>query len=125
MLIIRYLISGSTAALINFSCLYFLTEYLGLWYLYSTSLAFIISFFFGFFLQKFWTFQDQDKAKIHKQMAAYFSLGLMNLAVNAFLMWILVEKFSLWYMFAQFLTAGFLAFFSFLIYKFFIFKEEL
>lgn len=123
MIIIRYLISGGTAAIVNLSSLYVLTEFLGLWYLASATIAFILAFFVGFGLQKFWTFQCDNKEKTHYQMSLYFILGIINLVINAGIIYFLVEKFNLWYMLSQFISAGFLAVFSFLFYRFVIFSH--
>ena len=119
----RYVISGASAAMTDLVILYFLTNYLKIWYLASAVLAYIISFFVSFFLQKFWTFRDGRKDQMNKQMAVYFCVTLTNLGLNTFFMYILVDVFHLWYMLSQVIASGFLAFGSFLIYKFFIFNR--
>lgn len=122
--IIKYLIAGSTAAAIDLLSLYVLTSIFGVWYLYSAVLAFLAAFFVSFNLQKFWTFRDDSKKKIHKQMAIYFAVAGVNLCFNAGGMFILVDKFSIPYILAQIIMGGFLATESFLIYKFFIFRKQ-
>ena len=52
--IVRYLISGGTAAAINLSLLFLLTEFVGMWYLASSVLSFIAGFTASFLFQKFW-----------------------------------------------------------------------
>ncbi|MBI2459121.1 MAG: GtrA family protein, partial [Parcubacteria group bacterium] len=89
--IVKYLMAGGLAALVDLSLLYILTDILGIWYLISASLAFIWSFFVSFFLQKFWTFSDRDQQKMYRQMAGYLSVALANLALNTALMYWLVD----------------------------------
>jgi len=122
--IIKYLIAGGTAALVDLSLLYVLTDLLGFWYLFSTSLAFAAAFFVSFFLQKFWTFRDNGKERIYQQLGAYLAVALTNFCLNALLMYALVDGFKVWYLFAQVIAGGSIACESYLIYKFLIFGER-
>jgi len=120
--IIKYLIAGGTAAFVDLGLLYFFTDILEIWYLISASLAFIIAFFVSFFLQKFWTFRDRDKEIMYKQMGLYLVVAIVNLLINAALMYIFVDGFKIWYMLAQFLISGLIAIESYWVYKIFIFN---
>jgi len=120
--IIKYIISGGTAAAVNLGLLYFFTAVLNLWYLLSSVLAFIVSFLVSFFLQKFWTFGDSKKDIIYKQMAVYLFITLINLGINTASMYILVDYFKVWYMLSQFIVSASIALWSFMVYKFFVFK---
>src|SRR3989338_6886764 len=111
--LLRYLIAGSTAAAVDFSLLYLFTDGFGLHYLTSATLAFIIAFFVSFFLQKFWTFQDDSVEKVHAQAVIYFVVAIFNLALNTGLMYLFVDVWGVWYMAAQFLASGLLAVESF------------
>ncbi|MEI6596731.1 MAG: GtrA family protein, partial [bacterium] len=122
--IIKYLIAGGTAASVDLVLLYILTDILGVWYLISACVAFSIAFFVSFFLQKFWTFRDRDKEVIYKQMRIYLIVALANLALNAVLMYALVDGFKIWYMLAQFIISGLIAIESYLVYKHFIFNKN-
>jgi len=121
---IKYLIAGGTAAFVDLSLLYFFTDILGLWYLLSACLAFAAAFFVSFFLQKFWTFRDNDQERIYRQMGVYLAVALANLALNAALMYVLVDGFKVWYMLAQFVISGVIACESYLIYRIFIFNQS-
>ena len=120
--LVKYLIAGSIGTFVNLVLLYFFTDILGIWYLISAGLAFIISFFISFFLQKFWTFSNRDKQKIYRQMAGYLSVALANLALNTLLMYLMVDGFKVWYMLAQFIVSALIACESYLVYNFFIFN---
>jgi len=121
---IKFIISGTTAAVTDLALLYFFTDILGLWYLLSAILAFIIAYFVSFSLQKFWTFRDNSQKKIYQQMSLYFLVGVVNLGANSWAMYILVDKFRVWYILAQVIISGFLAVSNFLIYKLIIFKKR-
>jgi len=122
--IVKYLISGGTATITDLGILYILTDLAGMWYIMSAVLSFAIAFFVSFFLQKFWTFRDTNREQIHKQMSLYLLVALINLGINTWGMYVLVEWAHLWYMLAQVVMGGLVACGSFLIYKFFIFKTN-
>jgi putative flippase GtrA len=119
--IFRYLVSGGTAAAVDIGLLYAFTRYLGLWYLASAVLAFIIAFGVSFFLQKFWTFKDRAIEGIHKQAGMYLVVAVVNLCVNTLLVYLLTDYLNLWYILSQVIAAGLVALFSFFVYKYWIF----
>ena len=120
----RYVISGGTAATVNLALLYVLTDYLAIWYLFSTMLSYVISFFVSFFLQKFWTFRDSRRDHINKQLVIYAGIAGFGLGFNVLLMYFLVDILHIWYMFSQIIVGFILAFCNFLFYKFFVFNQE-
>jgi glycosyltransferase involved in cell wall biosynthesis/putative flippase GtrA len=116
-------ISGGTAFSVDLLLLFFLTDVLKIWYIYSASLAFIAAFFISFYLQKFWTFRDNSK-KVYKQMFIYFFTGATNVMVNAGGMYVIVDKLGIKYLFAQTIMTALLSICSFLIYRFIVFKKH-
>lgn len=118
----KYLISGATVNVVELSLLYIFTEYLGIWYLFSSVLAFLFAFCLSFSLQKFWTFQDKKTEDMHKQASLYLFISVCNLGINVVALYLLVQVAGLWYMFAQVLINGAIAIWSFVLYKFVIFK---
>ena len=113
--VIKYLIAGGTATLVNLLILYTLTEFFQLWYLLYSALGFITSFFVSFYLQKFWTFRDKDKEKIYQQLKMYFIVALANLGLNTGLMYFSVEILKFWYLLAQIFISGLIAIENYLI----------
>ncbi len=122
--IIKYIISGTTAFSVDILFIYVLTEWFYVWYLLSAVLAFTVAFFVSFYLQKFWTFRDNDRKKIYKQMGLYLIIGLLNLVINTGFMYLLVDVFGIWYLFAQVIMCGSIGLYSFLIYNFLIFNNK-
>lgn len=122
--LVRYVISGGTAAFINLALLYVLTDYLSIWYLFSVALSYVVGFFVSFFLQKFWTFRDGRKDQINKQLMIYACIAGFGLGFNVLSMYFLVDIMHIWYMFSQIIVGFILAFCNFLFYKFFVFNQE-
>jgi putative flippase GtrA len=121
--IFRFLISGGLAVLANLSLLFLLTEYFRVHYLYSAMLSFSAGFLVTFFLQKFWTFRDNDRSKTAKQMTLTFAVAAINLFLNTFLMFVFVEEVHLWYMLAQALASLLLSIETYFLYKNIIFRR--
>lgn len=121
--LLRYLMSGGMAAAVNFVFLYIFTEWVGLYYLISVVVAFIIAVVVSFLLQKYWTFQDRESRDVRRQMMMYVSVATINTVINTFLVYVFVEYGGLHYMFGQFFASGIIALESFFVYKFFIFKN--
>jgi len=121
--IVRYLISGGTAAAINLSFLFLLTEFVGIWYLASSALSFIAGFTASFLFQKFWTFRDTRREVIPRQLVLHLVAALGTLCVNTLLLYVAVDILGMWYMLGQFFVSGFLAVGSFFIYSLYIFSN--
>ena len=117
MKVIRFIIAGGSAFSVNIFFLYIFTEFFGLWYIFSATIAFMLSFLVGFSLNKFWTFAESSADFIHSQMFIYLSVNLINLAINNALLYFMVESFAIWYILAQALTSILIAFESFFVYK--------
>ncbi len=124
MQLLRYVISGGASVATNLLMLYVFTQFFGLWYMYSLLFAFVFAFAVSFSLQKFWTFADNRTKDIHIQASSYLFVTLVNLAVNAALLYVLVQFAGLWYVYAQVLIDALIAISSFFIYKFLIFQKH-
>lgn len=122
---VKYAICGSTAASVDLFLLFVFTDLLNFWIVYSASLAFVFAFFVSFYLQKFWTFRDNQKKGTMKQMIMYLMVGIMNLGINAGGMYLLVEKYEIMYLLAQIIMGLSVAIFSFSIYRFVIFRKKI
>ncbi len=123
--IAKYIISGGTAASVNLGFLFLFADVLGLHYLVAGVLAFVLAFGVSFTLQKFWTFQNHDRALIPKQMVIYLTVSVFSLMVNTILLYLFVEWFGWWHIWAQVMAGGLLALINFFIYRFVIFHQPI
>lgn len=115
--VLRYIFSGLIASLAMLVSLVFFREVLGIWYLYASTMSFIIGFTTSFILQKIWTFKNRSKSNVHKQFALFLIVSLINLGINGLGMFVLVDIVGVWYFFSQILVTTFIAVSSFLIYQ--------
>lgn len=122
--LVRYLISGGSAAFVNLATLFLLVHYLHLYYLYASILAFITSVVVSFTMQKFWTFRDKLTHDIHMQFGRYVIVISSSLLINTVLMYTLVENMHVWYLLSQVITTGIVAIINFFAYRQFVFEER-
>ncbi|MDA3839731.1 MAG: GtrA family protein [Patescibacteria group bacterium] len=123
--IFRFVVAGGSATAVDIFLLFFLTEIIGLWYIHSAVLAFAASFFVSFYLQKYWTFEDNRENMKTKQMLMHFMVASTNLTLNTFGIFYLVHFMHIYYLLAQLMVVGFLGVGSFLMYNIVIFKKTL
>ena len=120
--VVRFFIAGGSAAVTNLTVFYVCTSVFTVYYIWASILAYGISFFVSFTLQKFWTFRDNSLFHLNKQLAKYLFIMLFNLGVNTAILYTLVEYAHLPPLVAQILAIMLIAVWSFFVYHFFIFK---
>ena len=121
--LLRYGISGAGATFTHIFLLYFFTDICRIYYLVSTSMAFVCAFFVSFSLQKYWTFRDRDNTRVKKQMGLFFSIAITNLCLNALGMKTMVDFIGLNHLISQAIVSLGIAAWSFFAYSF-IFRTK-
>lgn len=113
MQVVKFYVGGAIGVAVYFAALYSLTEYLGVWYVLSAVIGFILNVGVTFTLQKFWTFQSKEAHMINRQVTAYFSVAVCFLACNTAFLYIAVEYLRLWYIVAQVISTAIISLVSF------------
>ena len=85
------------AALIDLFFLWFFTDLLHIYYLISQVLAFMISFTFGFYFQKYLTFRNYEKKKM-KQATYFLVFQLIWLVIGLIILKASVEYVGIHYL---------------------------
>lgn len=122
--LVRYIISGGTAAASQILLTVFFTDIVGLWYLISTSIAFILAVVISFTLQKFWTFRHKETKGMHNQAFIYLVIALFGLATNDGLMYLFVSVVGLHYLPGQILSGAIIACVNYFLYAKLVFKKK-
>lgn len=122
--LVRYIISGGTAAMTNWIVLFLLVHFGQMYYLSASVIAFVLSIAVSFVMQKFWTFQDRLVSDVHAQFARYSVVIFSNLVLNTALVYLLVEKAGVWYLMAQILGTVVIAITGYFGYKHFVFRDR-
>ncbi len=122
--LVKFLMSGPIAGILDLGLLYILHGLFQVPVLWATTIAYIFSFGVSFYLQKFWTFCNYNRKHVHYQLLMYFFLAIINLNINGYLMYILINNYSVWYLFAQLGVSITIGLESYVIYKFVIFRKR-
>lgn len=115
--VVRFGMSGAAATATDIGALAVLIYVLHLWYLAAAVIAFLIGFVVSFSLQKFWTFRDHTTERMGAQAAVYLAIVLMNLTINTFFVFVLVEYVGLTPIPAQLVASVVIACESFFLYR--------
>lgn len=119
---LRYAIVGGTGAIVDLGALYILTEYFNLYYLYSTTTAFIVSALLNFYFNRRWTFKSSGNTK--KQLLIFSFVATSGVVLNGFIMYILVDWLKIYYMLAKVFSVGIVTIWNFLWNKYFTFRVK-
>lgn len=120
---VRYFFSGITSAGFNIGLLYVFTDMAGIWYLYSSIIAFVLALFLSFVLQKFVVFRDSNVNDVHKQFSKFSIVAVLGVVTNTAIIFICVDYLGIWYILSQIIAGFFVMIQNFILYKIFIFKK--
>ena len=99
--VVRFCVVGAAGVIVYYAALYGFTEYLGVWYVASAVIGFILNTGLNFILQKFWTFQNKETHTVDRQIVLYVAMGVSLFAGNAIFLYLMVEYLHMWYIGAQ------------------------
>ena len=112
----KYYAVGASGVLVNLGLLFYLTEYVGLWYFLSYTLAISASITSNFILNKFWTFRDSINSQRTIVMYVKFvSVSLLGMAIQLGTVYLLVESLSVYYMLAALVSISIAGVINFMI----------
>jgi dolichol-phosphate mannosyltransferase len=113
--VVRFCVAGAAGLIAYYAALYGLTEYLGVWYVISAVIGFVLNTGLNFTLQKFWTFQNKEAYRVGRQLVLYVTMAVSFLAGNTLLLYLMVEYLRLWYIGAQLILTIVISVLSFII----------
>jgi putative flippase GtrA len=104
--IIKFCIVGGINTLITLTLFYTLNKILGVNYIFSTVIGYLIGMVNSYILNKKWTFHDDNKRVVF-QFAKFAVFNSISLGINLFIMYIFVDKLYLDSMLSQICATGF------------------
>jgi putative flippase GtrA len=123
-LVVRYVISGGTAAVFNLAVLSLLYYIFHVYYILASVVSFTLAFMVSLILQKFWTFQDRSMHKVHRQAGKYLANSVFGLVVNTAVLYICVSRFHFYVFIGQIIAGIVTAFCTFFISRDYIFNQN-
>lgn len=98
--VIRFCFVGGVSFLMDYAILFALTEFAGVYYLYSSAISFSITVIFNYWLCVIYVFKGAKK-QTTRQAAIFFSTGVIGLGINQICMWFFVAIVGMHYMLAK------------------------
>lgn len=98
--IVRFCFVGGVSFLMDYSLLFMLTEFAGIYYLYSSAISFSITVVFNYWLCVIYVFKGAKK-QTTRQAMIFFGTGVIGLGLNQLCMWLFVAVAGLHYMLAK------------------------
>lgn len=120
--VVKFLMSGTSAAMVNLVLFFILFTLLQVHYLNAVIGASLAAFITSFVLQKFWTFRITDaRGRFMRHIARYTLSAISTVLMNLVIIYVLVQWVRLPPLVAQFLSLATIAIINFFIYKFIVF----
>lgn len=113
--VVRFCVAGAAGVIAYYAALYGPTEYLGVWYVISALIGFILNTGLNFTLQKFWTFQNKETHMVGCQLVLYTAMTASFLVGNTVFLYLMVEYLHMWYIGAQAILTAVISVLSFII----------
>ena len=122
--IIKFVIVGGIATIIDFVVLYILKEYVGLNEILANTISFTVSVIYNYIASIKWVF-DVDKDKNEKQQFIIFIVfSIIGLGINNLILWICIDKFNIHYLIGTVFATAIVMVFNFITRKKFLEKNN-
>jgi putative flippase GtrA len=120
----QYVLAGGLAFAFDFTALFLLTESVGVHYLVSASLAFLIGLATNYLLCIAWIFDHRAQKNQAYEVAIFSLIGLAGLLLNNLVMFLLTEFVGLHYLISRAQAAVLILLFNFSLKRFLLFSES-
>lgn len=119
---LRFALTGGFVTALDFVLLYVLTEYVGMYYLYSAAVSFWISMTINYGLAVRWIFPERKFKSKWVEYSLFIITGLGGLAINEFFIWYITEELNVYYMYSKIFPLIVLFLYSFFVRKYLLFR---
>lgn len=118
----RYIFVGGVAFLVDFASLYVFTDYIGVFYLISAAIAFILGLITNYILSINWVFNRRSLDNKTIEFSFFAFIGIVGLGLNELLIWFFTAETGLFYLLSKILAAIIILFWNFFARKVTLFK---
>lgn len=120
---IKFLIIGGTSTILNYLTFFILFQFQIFNYLLSSTTGYLTGLVFGYFLNKYWSFESKSTNHI-KDAILYLSVYLTSLVVGLSVLYIAVEILNIHPLIANIISIGITTILNFTGLKLIVFKNE-
>lgn len=105
--VLKFGMVGATGVGVNVGLLYILTEFVGLYYLYSAAFAIESSIISNFILNDIWTFEDRRETGMSNwldRFGKFHAVSFGGMAINLALLWAFTDLLGIYYIVSNLLA---------------------
>lgn len=118
----RYTFVGGVAFLVDFGSLFAFTELLGIHYLISAAIAFILGLITNYLLSIIWVFTRRTLTNRWTELLIFSLIGVVGLGFNELFIWFFTEKVHLHYLLSKIVSTFFVYLWNFFARKYILFN---
>ena len=119
---IRYTFVGGLAFLVDFGSLWAFTDGLGIHYLTSAALAFLLGLTTNYLISVRWVFSKRAVKSAFLEFMIFTGVGLVGLLWNELFMWLFTGIIGIHYLWSKILSTVFVYMWNFIVRKFALFN---
>ena len=116
-------IVGIICFIIDYGLMIILTEVVGLTYLVSCALSFIISTIVNYILSMRYVFESKENVNKTVEFILFVIMSTSGLGLTELLMFLAVDKLNIYYMISKIVVTGIVMFYNFVTRKIFLEKH--
>lgn len=120
----KFGIVGVIAFVIDYGFMVLLTEVFGVPYLISTTVSFIISVIFNYFVSMRFVFKRKDDMSRRREFIIFVVLSVIGLVINDVFMWLMVDFLFIDYRISKIVVTFIVAVWNFVTRKIFLEAKE-
>lgn len=120
--IIKFIIVGGIATIIDFGVFYVLHELFHVPTLYSNIISFSVSVVYNYIASVKWVF-DVKKTDPKKQFIVFMALSILGLILNTAIVYVTIDILKWWSMLSKVIATGIVMVFNFITRKIFLEKK--
>lgn len=118
----RYIFVGGAAFIVDFGFLFILTDFLGVYYLISAAIAFILGLFANYILSVNWVFNRRTVENRKFEFGIFAVIGIVGLGLNEVIIWFFTDNFQMYYLYSKIISAVIILFWNFFARKITLFR---
>ncbi|WP_236951015.1 MULTISPECIES: GtrA family protein [Methanobacterium] len=118
----RYIFTGGAAFIIDFSSLFILTDFFGIYYLASAAIAFVLGLITNYMLSINWVFNRRTMSNRKLEFGVFALIGIVGILLNELFIWFFTENLQIYYLLSKIMAAVIILFWNFFARKFVLFK---
>lgn len=118
----RYIFVGGASFIVDFVSLYTFTDFLGIYYLTSAAMAFILGLIANYILSISWVFNNRTLDNMWSEFTVFAIIGVIGLGLNELFIWFFTDFVDIYYLISKIIAAALILSWNFFARKFVLFR---